>query len=1275
MDNASVKPTPLQSGDGAGISMHDELFTGSGQMGRLVQTRDWSLTPLGPQHNWPQSLKTALRILLSSRYAMWMGWGEELTFFYNDAYRPTLGIKHPWALGSAARQVWAEIWSDIGPRIEKVLRTGEATYDEGLLLFLERSGFSEETYHTFSYSPLADDSGRVVGMLCVVAEETERVIAERRMALLRELATDLAVTNTEQEVLAAVERRVGHDRKDLPFMLSYLFEAESGGRARLAGTTGLDPALSVVAAAIDPGADDPQWPVEAAWHGTTTTVGDIARRFGNQPPPSAWDRPPLEATIVPLKSQGQEQPAGFLVAGLSPYRRYDDAYAGFIDLLAGQIAAALANARAYEIERRRAAALAELDRAKTTFFSNVSHEFRTPLTLMLGPLEETLAAPEKSIPAKERERLQMIQRNGQRLLKLVNTLLDFSRIEAGRVQANYQPTDLAGFTAELASVFRSAIEAAGLQLAIDCPPLPEPVYVDRDMWEKIVLNLLSNAFKYTFEGQIVVSLAVSGQSAQLSVKDTGIGIAAHELPRLFERFYRVEGARGRTYEGSGIGLALVAELARLHGGTIAVASILGQGSTFTVNLPLGTKHLDSKAVSAPDPLPSTAIRVDAYVEEALSWLSTADNTAAATLSGWLPDRPFESTYHRSRILLADDNADMREYVRRLLGERYTVEVVSDGLEALAAIERELPDLVLTDAMMPRLDGFELLKALRQRRGGVEVPVIVLSARAGEEARIEGLAAGADDYLVKPFSARELLARVQANLALSHVRRETEQRLRKAEQRTRLAIEAARLGTWHYDPSADQGELDSRLCEILGLSSEHARLSLTAALQSVHPDDRQRVGAALAAALDPTGAGRYELEHRIVQPDGGVRWLSVNGLVLFEGEDTARRPVEFFGTALDITERKQGELSLRESEARLVAILDGSGTVVYLKDLEGRLQLVNREFERLFGWPREKAIGKTDRELFGEELAEQFLKNDRQVLEASRPLEFEEVIPLDGEQRTYLSVKFPLYDTSGKVYALCGFSTDITERKRSEKMLEIARAEAETANRVKDEFLAVLSHELRTPLNPIIGWTQLLRRGGLPEKTQASALEAIERNAKLQNQLIADLLDVNRIQRGKFELKLQPLALEGVVQLAVETVRPLAKNAQVELTVEVAKNLPELMADSVRLTQVVWNLLTNAIKFTPAGGQVEVRLMTTAGGVRIEVRDSGVGIAPEFLPRLFERFTQASAGTTRTQGGLGLGLFIVKHIVELHGGRVWAASAGAGSGAAFFVELPLPVPSP
>jgi signal transduction histidine kinase len=875
------------------------------RMDNRIRNFDWSTTPLGPIDQWPQSLRTIVNILLSSRYAMWMGWGPELTFLYNDAYRPTLGIKDPWALGAPAEQVWAEIWPDVGPRIQTVLTTGEATYDEGLLLFLERSGFPEETYHTFSYSPLADDTGRINGMLCVVTEETERVLGERRVETLRDVASALATTNTEEEVLQALRNQFGRNKKDLPFTLTYLFDNQ--GRARLASSTGISSRHPLAAKQIAPAAILP-WPVHEIFHHPVLRIENLSERTTVDPPSGDWNKPVEQAVIVPIRQQGQERPAGFLVAGINPYRRYDAAYNGFVDLLAGQIAAGLANARAYEAERRRAESLAEIDRAKTTFFSNVSHELRTPLTLMLSPVEELLAQERADQDPDRRRMLELVHRNGLRLQRLVNTLLDFSRIEAGRVEAAYRPTDLSHYTSELAGSFRSAFEKAGLEFRVECDPqLPEPVYVDPGMWEKVVLNLLSNALKFTFEGGVCATLTRSNGYAELMVRDTGTGIPSSELPHIFERFHRVAGARGRSIEGTGIGLALVQELVKLHGGSIEVESEAGKGATFTVRIPLGTDHVPKERLQASTDLASTALRSDAFVQEAIRWVEDGSPSEPAGA-----EAPVKPNGERERVLLADDNPDMREYVTRLLSERYEVSAVSNGDDALKAALADPPDLILSDVMMPGLDGFELLRELRARPETRTVPVVLLSARAGEESRVEGLGAGADDYLIKPFTARELVARVASHLSMSRRRRQAEEALKQSQ---------ATLQSFYDSSTFLMGVIEISANAIVPIYSNAAAAKFFGVDAAAFPaQTSESLGipravddlwiARLQECLRTGGSLRFEYQH---PKESGNVWLSAT--VNYLGIGPNGRP-RFSFLAEDFTDRKKQEDLIQRSNEEL-----------------------------------------------------------------------------------------------------------------------------------------------------------------------------------------------------------------------------------------------------------------------------------------------------------------------------------------------------------------------
>ncbi|MBN1239198.1 MAG: response regulator [Gammaproteobacteria bacterium] len=981
------------------------FLAAGGETGALMRSMDWASTPLGPTASWPQSLRTTVSTCLNSRFPMLIFWGPSLVKIYNDAYRQMLGDKHPLAMGAPAREVWPEIWHIIAPMLDRVMTFGEATWSENQRLLLERHGFTEETYFTFSYSPIRDETGQVAGVLDAAAETTRQVIGERRLRSLHAIAQRAASAASDEEACRRAAEALAEHRSDVPFALLYLLDA-GGDRARLAAALGVAAGdeLAPEAVALRPGPISP-WPLgDVARSGIAQLVTDQSVHFGSLVLPD--DVPtPRSALVLPVSRSADARPAGLLVAGISARIELDDNYRDYLQLVAGQIATAVLNARALEDAERRADALAALNQAKTAFFNNVSHELRTPLTLMIAPTEEALASPGQALSGNE---LQMVYRNELRLLKLVNTLLDFSRIEAGHAEAAPEPTDLAALTTEIANAFRFAIERSGIRYEIDCPPLPAPVYVDRAMWDNIVLNLLSNAFKFTFDGAIRVALRRAGDDVELEVTDTGAGIPQHELPHIFDRFHRVQGVRSRTHEGSGIGLALVRNLVGLHGGTVRVESEEGGGSTFTVSLPLRTA-LAGDAPAADVPAGAASRAAAPFLLEASSWAHTAGAAA---------EEPAEAAQVAAgyaageTVLVVDDNADMREYVAGLLRRHWQVATAADGAEALAAIRRQAPDLVLTDVLMPNVDGFELLHTLRGDASTASIPVVMLSARAGEEARVEGLEAGADDYLIKPFGPREVVARVGAQLTLARNARE-------------------------------------------------------------------------------------------------------------------------------------------------------------------RAALLQRE--------------------------------------------------------------------------------------------QAAREEAELANRAKDDFLAMLGHELRNPLAPILTTLQLMRLRGSGELEKERA--TIERQADQLVRLIDDLLDISRIRRGKIDLKRQKIEPADVVAKAIEIVAPLVERRSHHLTVNVPRTGLMVEGDMARLVQVVTNLLTNAAKYTESGGSIGVVGERIGDEVVLRVSDSGIGIEPKFLPNVFDMFTQGRQSIDRLNGGLGLGLAIVRSLVTAHGGRVGVHSEGKGRGSEFTVRLP------
>ncbi|HUG13397.1 MAG TPA: ATP-binding protein, partial [Thermomicrobiales bacterium] len=900
----------------------------SGEMVERIRAFEWSKTSIGPANSWSPALRMLVRFLVANRFPHILWWGADYVQFYNDPYRPIPGSKHPAALGQPARECWAEIWDVIGPLIDTPFLGGPATWDDDIVLEINRRGFPEETHFTIAYSPVPDDTvpGGIGGVLATVHEITEKVLGERRITVLRDLGARVGEARTPEEAYRIAAQTLEAHSKDVPFALFYLLNGDRT-RLHLAGATGVTPGLDIspeTASAKD--ASDMEWPLNHALaSGKLEVVAPLRDRFVNVPV-GPWSEPPTTAVAMSIPSNKANEPAGVLVAGISARLTLDASYRDFLELVRTQVATAVNNARAYDEERKRAEALAELDRAKTAFFSNVSHEFRTPLTLMLGPLEDVLADQSK-VNAAQREQLAIAHRNALRLLKLVNTVLDFSRLEAGRLHASYQPTDLAALTTELASVFRAATEREGLRLVVDCPPLAQPVYVDREMWEKIVLNLLSNAFKFTFEGEIEVSLRQVGANVELSVRDTGTGIAASDLPHIFERFHRIPGARGRTVEGSGIGLTLVQELVRLHGGRVDVTSELDSGTRFCVSVPLGTGHLPADRIGATWATASTVLDGNVYVAEASGWTDVA--APPPTVVDRISER--QAPGGRARILLVDDNADLRAYVSRLLEQRYDVAAFGDGHSALTAARNTPPDLVLTDVMMPGLDGSQLLSAIRADEYLKSVPVILLSARAGEEARIEGLTFGADDYVVKPFAARELLARVESLLTLARMRRDIQAALERSEERFRALTEAS--FDIVYRMSADWTEMRYlRGREFIADTLEPSQTWLERYIPS---GDQPAVLAAITRAIE--GKTTFELEHRVIRTDGRLGWTHSRAIPTLDARGDI---VEWFGAASDVTARKHAEEALGASEQRLRTIIEQLPAGVGVMDKTGAWVLTN-----------------------------------------------------------------------------------------------------------------------------------------------------------------------------------------------------------------------------------------------------------------------------------------------------------------------------------------------
>jgi PAS domain S-box-containing protein len=1266
---SSTTPSP-EGGAGLAASNAEDQpsetipwLVGGGAMGALMRSKQWQGTPLGPIENWPQSLKVTAGICISSRFDLIVWWGPELIMLYNDSYCRTLGEKHPRALGSPGREVYPEIWDVIGPMLNHVLETGEATWSADLLLLLERNGYPEETYHTFSYTPIRDECGKVVGVITPVTETTDEVISQRRLLNLRDLASRSVDAKNEDEAWEFAAKALSGNPYDIPFAVLYKF-SDDGATARSVATAGISSNDAFLLNEVSLNSSDRIAGLIRQVLQTGQPVEfDKLEEFGISLPGGFWGVSPKDLILLPIGQTGQESAMGVFVAGVNRHKKIDEDYRGFLELVAGQIAKSIADARLLDAERKRSESLAALDRAKTAFFSNISHELRTPLTLILGPLEDLLSRGEESFQVRRGE-IELAHRNALRLLKLVNTLLDFSRIEADRMQAVYRPVDLASTTAEIASVFRSAIEKGGLQFDVECQDLgAAPAFVDPQMWEKIVLNLVSNAFKFTLAGKIAVELKPVNGHAELSVRDSGMGIPNSEMPRIFERFHRVEGTHGRTHEGTGIGLALVQELVKLHGGTIRAESELGKGSRFIVSIPLGSSHLPEARVDRNNQQTAPVrASTQAFVEEASAWLPEGASLAGADevpvpLAEFAPSE--QAFGIRSRVLLAEDNADMRHYLQRLLSEQgYSVAAVGDGEAALEITPTFKPDLILSDVMMPKLDGIGLLRALREDTSTNSIPVILLSARAGEEFQIQGLGAGADDYLVKPFSARELLSRVKAHV-------DSNQRRRESENRLSMALELGRIGTWDRNLRTGKAFWSPSQYTLHGYTVGECEPGWDSWQKRVQPADFEKVSqiwkAARAAHED------YRFEYRVIPPDGKVRWLEVKGRFFC---DEAGEPYRDLGAAQDVTDRKiveerllrgreemeeqvrghQVELQARTSEVATQAeLLDLVNDAAFICGTDDRISYWNRGAERLYGWKLADAVG----------------RNPGELLQTELPIPRADILAIlhrdgrwEGEliQTTRYGLRMAVYSRwtsrradNGEPAGWLEINSDMTQQKQAE---ETARRLSGRILQVQDEERRRMARDLHDSLGQYLAMIKICIDGSLRNVHDPAPRQLLEQSREMVDQCVSETRTLSHLLHP-------PLLDENGLASAVRWyVEGFGTRSGIAVELNMPSVVPRFLNEiETALFRILQEGLTNVHRHSETK-RVDVKIAHDLHTVSLIIRDYGIGIPVERI-RAFRDFGS----------GMGVGLGGMRERVRELGGTL-RIEPGKESGTVISVEIPL-----
>lgn len=1234
---------------------------GGGEMGALMRSKDWRGSHLGPLEHWPRSLQVSAGICVGSRFDLIVWWGPELVMLYNDSYRRTLGRKHPAALGRPGKEVYPEIWDVIGPMLEHVLNTGEATWSADLLLLLDRNGYPEETYHTFSYTPIRDAEGKVVGVITPVAETTDEVISQRRLLTLRDLASRSVDAKNEAEAWEFAAKALGANPYDIPFAVLYKFDREIASADAVA-FAGIAPGNSILPDIVDLKGEAriAQLIREVGDKGEAVEFTELAK-LAVRLPGGFWGVNPTDLILLPITQTGQESGMGVLVAGVNCHKKLDEDYRGFLNLVAGQIAKSVADARVVDEERRRAESLAALDRAKTAFFSNVSHELRTPLTLILGPLDELLARGTDTVTVSQSE-LELVHRNAVRLLKLVNTLLEFSRIEAGRVKASYEPVKLGEATAEIASVFRSAMERAGLQFEVKCEESRSTIYVDKQMWEKVILNLLSNALKFTHAGKVSLLLTENNGIAELRVQDTGVGIPAAEMPHLFERFHRIESTHGRTNEGTGIGLALVQELVKIHGGTVRAQSELGRGSEFVVTIPAGSAHLPQDHILVGPGVAARQTDLQPYVDEAMAWFPddlAQPSRQAKSPSGPLSAARISTSSPQPQILLVEDNADMRQYLKRLLSEEgYAIGLAPDGATALECIKQTPPDIILSDVMLPRMDGIALVRQLREERALAEVPIVLLSARAGEDFPLEALEAGANDYLIKPFHARELLSRIKLHLELSRRRRDS------ARHVSAPRADVSLMGTWDVNMQTNEAFWSPGLFALLGYATNECTPSWDAWRARIHPADlpgvRESWQSAIAKRRD------YRFEYRIVLPDGKARWVEARGRFYF---DDTGKPYRDLGSLQDISAQKVAQEDKQRSEAAAefqqeerkvleetltevrsqAELLDLVTDGAFICDTAHRITFWNRAAERLYGWSAEEAVG----------------RDVSVLLQTEYPIPLVDLLAIleergrwEGElvHTTRYGMRVVVYSRwihkrgeRGEFKGWLEINADITRQRQAE---ETARRLSGRILQLQDDERRRIARELHDSVGQYLAMLKITIDRGERSKVDASTRQLLDQCSQIVDQCIAETRTMSYL--------LHPPLLDenGLISAVRWYVEGFASRCEIEVQMDIPPSMPRLVKEiETTLFRILQESLTNVHRHSQSK-KVDIQIFYDAHTASLRVRDYGKGIPLERIRSFRDR-----------GAGMGVGLGGMRERVRELGG-VLRIEPAEPSGTVILVEIPL-----
>ncbi|KAI9328079.1 hypothetical protein BDR26DRAFT_1012478 [Obelidium mucronatum] len=1210
----------------------------TGVMGDIVKSFDWLKTApeLGEIRNWPSSLKTATSLVLRSKIQGLLLWGPAYRVIaYNDISISTFGGKHPTMLGASYAETFQEIWHIIKGTIVKAKETGQTSYfeDKGYMLF--RHGFMELTYFTVTTCPVLGDRGEFEGVITWSFETTAKVVGNNRIMCLQDLGLNLISSPNVTGYWEALWEVLQNRKEEFAFGIIYRREND-GILLRYDKVVNIESSFpNKIDPVLGTQCDELTSKIAEAWN-----LEDTIEIIPAEAHPVHKNGTIL---IIPILTTSDDAP-GLLVLGTNPNLNYDERYRSFINMAVHEIATSYTSVKSLETAKKQNHALLELDKVKTSFFVSMSHELRTPLTLIISPVEDVIKESKNQLTKEQSSTLELVRKNACRLLKLVNTLLDIGRLNAGCMTATFRRTNIADKIHQFESMFEGIIKKAGLNFITEFSQINEPCYMDEEMLQKIVFNLLGNAIKFTLKGYIKTALRLSDDNKKFEfvVEDSGVGIPKDQLGRVFQQFHRVDYAGGRSFEGSGIGLALVSDLVKLHGGTITLRSVFGVGSTFIVSIPVGKNHLPPERVvetslqdidGSPVTSDSNTGHLSVFLEEAREFAESCPQTNETTSSAQEelethletdafmipkpdPNDQDSDIFNKRLIFLVDDNSDMRKYLSQIISRYWSCQTFDNGHTALNAMKRIAPSLVVSDVLMPVLDGLQLVKEMRRRSDLAAIPVILFS---GTGNKIDGFESGADDFLEKPINQREMIFKIQKLLERSAIQTHLENDIKKEKEYSAHAMkryeQMSRISPLGLFLCDEQGNLlfaNDKFAQMFGFEGIDSLMSANEGSMNsvlpdgIHPDDKEETLENWRKCIN-NQEPVVNLEFRIRPSAAGkISWVQLCTILDSEADGS----LIHIGCMSDITIRKLLE--------------------------EERIQAFQFEQETQKKRADDAIQSKIDSEKFIDMVCHE-LRN-----------------PLNGIQNSNMLLAELVGDLSGML----------------DKRRELNPSEIEEVATKAREYT-----------------------------------DAIDICAKHQQTIADDVLNLSKLNMSLISIsKSTPFNPKELLKKVLSTFKAEMITKKTKLTIQVDPQFSEqfgksdFLGDPARITQIVINLVANASKFTMKSDKRDIRAMLSAeftelkdsslcereiregstddvsnvlgrANLKIAVRDTGIGMTEEEKARLFKQFQQASNRTYAEYGGSGLGLFISKRLVDMMGGQVSVEST-KGVGTTFTVIIPL-----